>query len=122
MRRTIKHIVGRDLNELSMIRFSSLRQIPHGIGIQLGTKFDILFRLVYRCIGRTIHNHVNVVRLHEIKHGLFIADIEFGYIGKEIGVLRMFRREYPHLISQLAIGSGYQDIFHNSSSPFLSSI
>ena len=107
MSRAIEHIVGGDLDELSLIGFSSSCQIAHCISVQLGTEFDILFCLVHRCIGRTVHNHVNVIRLHEIKHGLFIADIEFGYIGKEIGVLRMFRRKYPHLIPQLTVGTGY---------------
>lgn len=70
-------------------------------------KRGIVFRFIHCGIGGAIHNHTDGIVCHESAYGLFIANVQFLYISEKISVLRIFRRQRPHLITKLTVGTGY---------------
>ena len=104
---TVKHIVGRNLDDPTATLLNSSSQIARGHRIQGCAKFLVLFCLIHSGIGSTVHDTVNLIVTDKSLYCLLIGDIQLCHIRIKIGMLGIQLLQQLHLVSQLAITACY---------------
>ena len=78
-------------------------QVGWSLGIQALTERLVVLSLVYRCIGSTVHDTVNLVIFNEFLYGCLVSDVQLGHICIKISMLGILLLQQLHLVSQLAV-------------------
>ena len=88
------------------------RQVAGGHVVEhVGTGF-VGFGLVHGRVGRAVHHAVYAVGFDESFHGIFVRDVEFLHVGEEVIEIGMSGGQELHLVAQLSVTSGDEDILH----------
>ena len=103
MLRTIKHVIGADLNHPTTTLRNSSSEIRRSNGVQRSAEFLVVLSLIDSRIGRTIHNTINLMLCYKLVDSQLVGNIQLLHIGVKPLVLRIFLLQQLHLISQLAI-------------------
>ena len=112
---------GKDIIRRYMYNAEALAaQYRECFGVDFMGSHFIFFRFVHIGIGGTIDDKVDGIGGHEDRNGLSVGNIEFLYVGKEVVVLGMLRREYAHFVSQLSVAACNQDVHIRMGCPSLS--
>ena len=103
MLRTIKHVIGADLNHPTTTFCNSSSEIRRSNGVQRSAEFLVVLSLIDSRIGRTVYNTINLMLCYKLVDSQLVGNIQLLHIGVKPLVLRIFLLQQLHLISQLAI-------------------